>query len=159
MPLEDFARRELFEPIGIRPGPWSKDGQGRSIGSTGLSLSSRDLLRFGELYLRQGRWHGRQIVPAAWVRESTTKQVAIPDGFAYGYLWWVSTGPLSTGPHKGFLAVGFGGQMIAVLPRLDLVVVMTGGGDYDRIELLRLLLAAVCRFPSSPGGQVACREP
>jgi CubicO group peptidase (beta-lactamase class C family) len=143
MPLEVFADRELFGPVGIRPGSWSKDGQGRSIGSTGLSLSSRGLLRLGELYLRKGRWHGRQVVPAAWVRESTRKQVAIPGGYAYGYLWWVNAGPLSTGSHEGFLAQGYAGQMVAVFPRLDLVIVMTGGGDYDRIEFLKLLLAAV----------------
>ena len=138
MSVEAFAKRELFGPIGIRPGSWSKDGQGRSIGSTGLSLSSRDLLKLGELYLRNGRWHRRQVVPAEWVRESTRKQVAVPGGFAYGYLWWINTGP-----HKGFLAQGYAGQMVADFPRLDLVVVMTGGGDYDRIELLRLLLRAV----------------
>ena len=76
--------------------------------------------------------------PAAWVRESTSKQIAIAGGYAYGYLWWINTGP-----HKGFLAQGYAGQVIAVFPRLDLVVVMTGGGDYDRIEVLGLLLHAV----------------
>lgn len=62
----------------------------------------------------------------------------IPGGYAYGHLWWINTGP-----HKGFLAQGFAGQMIAVFPRLDLVVLMTGGGDYDRTRLMRLLLRAV----------------
>jgi CubicO group peptidase (beta-lactamase class C family) len=137
-PADVLADRDLFGPLGIKPGSWASDGRGNSLGSTGLSLRSRDLLRFGELYLRHGRWHGRQVVPAAWVRESTSTQIAIPGGYAYGYLWWINTGR-----HKGFLAQGYAGQMVAVFPRLDLVLVMTAGGDYDRIELTQLLLAAV----------------
>jgi CubicO group peptidase (beta-lactamase class C family) len=137
VPVEVLADRDVFAPLGIDPGPWASDDRGYSLGSTGLSLDSRALLRLGELYLRGGKWRGRQIVPAEWIRESTTTRVEIPGGFAYGYLWWINTGP-----HKGFLAQGYAGQMIAVFPRLDLVVVMTGGGDYDRTELVRLLLRA-----------------
>jgi CubicO group peptidase (beta-lactamase class C family) len=103
-----------------------------------LLLRSRDLLKLGQLYLQHGRWRGRQIVPASWVRESTTRHVSIPGGYAYGYLWWVNTGP-----HGGFAAQGFAGQVVAVYPRLDLVVVLTGGGSFDQTEALRLLLRAV----------------
>jgi CubicO group peptidase (beta-lactamase class C family) len=138
VPVEVLADRHLFAPLRIDPGPWPSDDQGNSLGSTGLSLDSRALLKIGELYLRAGNWRGRQLIPAAWVRESTTTQVKIRGGFAYGYLWWINTGP-----NKGFVAQGYGGQMIAVLPRLNLVVVMTGGGDYDRFGLVRLLLRAV----------------
>lgn len=138
LPLALFARQELFGPLSIRPGRWLSDGQGRSLGSTGLFLRSRDLLTFGELYLQHGRWRGQQVVPDAWVRESTSTQVAIPGGYAYGYLWWVNRGP-----HGGFLAQGYAGQMVAVYPRLDLVVAMTGGGDFDRLQVMQLLLRAV----------------
>jgi CubicO group peptidase (beta-lactamase class C family) len=134
----DLARRELFGPLGIDASRWSSDGQGRSTGSTGLWLRSRDLLTFGQLYLEEGRWRGRQLVPAAWIRRSTTTQVEIPGGYAYGYLWWVNTGP-----HGGFLAQGYAGQMIAVYPRLDLVVAVTGAGEFDQLGALRLLLRSV----------------
>ena len=109
-------------------------------GSTGLHLRPRDLLAFGRLFLQNGRAHGRQIVPAEWIHESTEKRVSIPGGFAYGYLWFVNTGA-----HKGFLAQGALGQLVAVYPRYDLVFVITGAGDFDHLEVLRLLLRAVTR--------------
>jgi CubicO group peptidase (beta-lactamase class C family) len=137
-PAEKLADRKLFAPLGIAHPKWQSDGQGNSLGSTGLLLRSRDLLRLGELYLRQGRWRGRQLVPAAWVGDSTSEQIAIPGGYAYGYLWWINTGP-----RGGFLAQGYAGQMIAVFPRLDLVAVLTGGGQYDRLELVGLVLRAL----------------
>ena len=134
----ELAARELFAPLGILRTRWGSDGQGRSLGSTGLFLRPRDLLRLGRLYLERGRWHGRQLVPASWVRRSTTRQASVPGGYAYGYLWWVNTGP-----SRGFLAQGYGGQVLAVFPRLDLVVVVTGSGSGDRTEVLRRLVAAV----------------
>jgi CubicO group peptidase (beta-lactamase class C family) len=126
--------------LGIHAGRWSSDGQGRSLGSTGIFLRSRDLLRLGRLYLQHGRWSGRQIVPASWVRESTTMRAEIRGGYAYGYFWWVNTGP-----HGGFAAQGYAGQLVAVYPRLDLVIVMTGAGSFDQVGALRLLLRAVVR--------------
>jgi CubicO group peptidase (beta-lactamase class C family) len=135
-----LAQTELFTPLGIHAGRWSSDGQGRSLGSTGLFLRSRDLLKLGRLYLQHGRWSGRQIVPASWVRESTTMRAEIRGGYAYGYFWWVNTGP-----HGGFAAQGYAGQLVAVYPRLDLVIVMTGAGSFDQVGALRLLLRAVVR--------------
>jgi CubicO group peptidase (beta-lactamase class C family) len=136
--VESFARRKLLGPLGIRPGPWTSDGQGHSLGSTGLHLRPRDLLALGRLYLQNGKWQGRQIVPASWIRISTATQVSIPGGYAYGYLWWVNTGP-----HKGFLAQGAWGQIVAVYPRSDVVIAITGAGDFDRVDVLRVLLHAV----------------
>jgi CubicO group peptidase (beta-lactamase class C family) len=137
VPAAVFARRELFRPLGVEPGRWNTDGQGRSLGSGGLFLRPRDMLRLGQLYLQDGRWHGRRIVPRAWVRASTRRQIAIPGGYAYGYLWWINTGP-----HGGFLAQGRDGQVIEVFPRLSLVMVMTGVGEDPR-PLTRALLGAI----------------
>jgi CubicO group peptidase (beta-lactamase class C family) len=133
-PAADYAERALFRPLGIRPGRWNGDGQGHSLGSGGLFLRPFDMLRFGQLYLQHGRWRGRQVIPSAWVRESTRTQIAIPGGYAYGYLWWVNTGP-----HGGFLAQGHAGQTIEVFPRLSLVIVLTGVGEDPR-PLTRMLL-------------------
>jgi CubicO group peptidase (beta-lactamase class C family) len=138
LPASTLARRELFTPLGIRVDRWASDQNGLTLGSTGLFLRPRDLLKLGQLYLRHGNWHGRQLVPASWVRESTRRQIAIPDGYAYGYLWWVNTGP-----HGGFVALGFGGQSIAVFPRLDLVIVTTGGGTLDPRKVWTPLLRSV----------------
>jgi CubicO group peptidase (beta-lactamase class C family) len=64
-----YADRVLFGPLGIHPSRWNGDGQGHSLGSGGLFLRPRDMLRLGELYLDGGRRHGRPIVPRAWVRQ------------------------------------------------------------------------------------------
>jgi CubicO group peptidase (beta-lactamase class C family) len=133
-----LARRELFAPLGIRLHRWASDQNGLTLGSTGLFLRPRDLLKLGRLYLQHGNWHGRQVVPSSWVRESTKRQIAIPGGYAYGYLWWVNTGP-----HGGFVAQGFGGQSVAVFPRIDLVIVTTGDGRLDPRVVWRSLLRSV----------------
>lgn len=139
-PAETFARRELFAPLGIEPGRWTSDEQGHSDGSAGLFLRPHDLLELGQLFLHGGRSSGRQVVPAAWVRDSTKTQVAIPGGYAYGYFWWVNTGT-----DGGFEALGYAGQIVAVFPRLDLVIVTTSTDDFDRSAVLRRLLRAVSR--------------
>ena len=87
-------------------------------------MSARDLARFGHLYLNKGRWNGRQVVPEAWIAEST-RPLSRDLGFfsprgAYGYLWWVSKPVRDT---EMFFASGSGGQRIAVLPEADLVIV------------------------------------
>lgn len=137
MPTERLARSALFGPLGIRSVRWVADPQGVTLGSTGLILRSRDLLTLGELYLRRGRRHGEQVVPSAWVKESTKAQVRIPGGYAYGFLWWVNTGP-----HGGFLAQGYAGQALAVFPGDDLVVAVSGAGGFDH----RLVLDEVLRW-------------
>ena len=136
--LQAYAQRELFGPIGIHPAHWSTDGQGHSLGSTGLFLRPRDLQKLGRLYLQDGRWGGRQLVPARWVRASTSTKVRVPNGYAYGYFWWVNPGP-----HGGFLALGYAGQTIAMFPKLDLVVTTTGGGSFDVLAVLRPIFAAL----------------
>ena len=140
-PLASYAQRKLFTPLGIKPAGWETDGRGHQIGSTGLLLRARDLVRLGQLYLQDGRWHGRQLVPASWVRASTAQQVSVPGGYAYGYLWW-----RNTGLHGGYLAIGYGGQMIAVFPRRGLVVVTTGNDEgIDGTAIVRSVLRAAGR--------------
>jgi CubicO group peptidase (beta-lactamase class C family) len=87
-------------------------------------MAPRDLVKLGQLYLDSGRWKGRQIVPASWVKESTSRQVSTAGvGFtfsdSYGYQWWVT----QEKGHHGYAAVGLGGQLVEVVPDLRLVVV------------------------------------
>jgi len=124
--LEEYARRDLFGPLGITDLSWEADPHGVTTGGTGLGLRPRDMARLGYLYLHNGQWNGEQIVPTQWVQASTklhmeTKglmDAAEDDG--YGYYWWIDS-------WGGYSAHGLGGQYIFVLPKLDMVVVFTSG--------------------------------
>ncbi|WP_342628405.1 serine hydrolase [Nguyenibacter vanlangensis] len=85
-------------------------------------MSARDLARFGQLFLNDGRWDGKQVIPASWVRESTTAYSSTNrEGMGYGYLWW-TLNPQVFGPGAA-QASGYGGQHVAVIPSKRLVVV------------------------------------
>ena len=85
----DFARQNLFEPLGIHEVIWEADPQGYTHGWGDLHLKPRDAAKIGYLWLNNGVWEGKQIVSAAWVEDSVK---AHSDGGAddYGYGWWVS---------------------------------------------------------------------
>ena len=124
--LEEYAQHNLFSPLGITDFSWQSDPQGITTGNSGLILRPRDMAKLGYLYLHDGQWQGKQIVPAEWVQASTTKHMetkglmnaAEDDG--YGYFWWIDS-------FGGYSAHGYGGQYIFILPDLDMVVVFTGG--------------------------------
>jgi CubicO group peptidase (beta-lactamase class C family) len=120
MTTEEFARQNLFEPLGIQDVRWEKDAHGYTTGGTGLALLPEDMVKIGQLYLQQGKWNGRQILPSTWVKESTKSHIPISPGINYGYQWWVR-------PNGTFNALGWGGQEIIVVPAQDLVVVVTAG--------------------------------
>jgi CubicO group peptidase (beta-lactamase class C family) len=128
-PLRRYAQRNLFSPLGIPEGKWSwgVDDHGYNLGGYGMSLRPRDIARFGYLYSNQGYWDGKQVVSTDWVGQSTSKQIQASPTLDYGYLWWLH-------PFKDpviFEARGSGGHMLAVIPSLDLVVVVTGVGGGD----------------------------
>jgi CubicO group peptidase (beta-lactamase class C family) len=134
-----YARQVLFRPLEIRQERWPTDGQGHSLGNTGLELRPRDLLELGELVLHGGRRHRRQIVPAAFVRAATRRQTRIAPGLDYGYGWWILT---RRGP-RTVAALGYGGQAICVLPDQRLVIVVTGSGDDRERVVYGLVLPAL----------------
>lgn len=122
----DFAKRNLFEPLGIQSAYWHQDPQGYYIGGFGLGLSARDLAKIGFLYLNNGYWNGQSIVSEYWVKESTDQQIKafsspIYGSFGYGYQWWVK----KVDGCSSFRAWGRRGQFIVVVPELDLVIAVT----------------------------------
>lgn len=148
--LLDHARRQLFDPLGIGTVTWQESPEGVRFGGNNLSLAPQDLARFGLLYLQEGRWGERQVVPADWVRESTRHHVDTPPDWEqrygdYGYLWWLPK------DHGGaYVAVGYGGQFVYVAPRAGVVVVLTStlegkGTAWDRrvLGIFRDRFAAV----------------
>ena len=91
-------------------------------------MSTRDVARFGYLFLRQGRWRGTQVIPSDWVRETTTSYSDVGNGVGYGYLWWVNFWPgVSV---SNYSARGALGKNIVVFPDRDLVVVYVNHTDY-----------------------------
>jgi CubicO group peptidase (beta-lactamase class C family) len=117
-PAAALAAKRLFAPLGIRQYKWPSAPEGITAGGFGLQLQPRDLAKLAFLYLHHGRWDGRQIVPAAWVEQSTTDQVADPQ-HEYGYLWW-----LDRADGYAYMA-GLYGQTAVVDPGKDLVAVIT----------------------------------
>lgn len=117
-------------------------------------MTARDMARFGLLFLREGLWGSRQIVPRGWVRESTTSYSDARDSGGYGYLWWVTLNgahlPSLKLPDGSYSARGAGGHYILVIPAFDLVVVHRVNTDIPGRtvgpaqfgELMRLILEA-----------------
>ncbi len=132
--MADFLQPRLFDPLGIESESWIVTVDAANRGGGGLYLTPRDMAKIGFLYLNQGRWDGRQIVAREWVERSTSPQssgygflsgVDIGTG-AYGYQWWIA----DAAGWPAFTAMGYGGQLIYVVPGLDLVVV-TAYADAD----------------------------
>ncbi|WP_431902694.1 serine hydrolase domain-containing protein [Nonomuraea sp. bgisy101] len=120
-PLPDFARKRLFEPLGIGSFEWLAGDDGVHSAASGLRLTPRDLARIGRAVLDGGAG----VVPSSWLDRALRPHVEIDEGAAYGYQWWLGTGrpPFAAGN-------GNGGQRLVVYPDLGLVVVITAG-RYD----------------------------
>ena len=159
-PLRAFAERSLFDPLGISVASWARDADGYYAGSGATMFTARDMARFGQLYLDGGQSGGRQLVPADWVRDSfksyssTTYNGDILNAITqleYGYLWWSGT----SGTHRFNFAWGHGGQLICVIPDLNMVIVTTAtglGGEFGQdawrqerevLELVGRLIASL----------------
>jgi CubicO group peptidase (beta-lactamase class C family) len=171
-----YARTHLFNPLGIPTTPaaqpladqahlaeyeragfaWPVDPQGFHTAASDLKLRPQDMVRFGRLFLQAGQWNGRQVVPGSWVRQATTAQAGTAftaftpyDDFrptGYGYLWWVTTADHTA----AFFALGYGGQLIEVVPQRHLVIVIstyvdpkTGNEMVNGNDLQRLANAIV----------------
>lgn len=125
----EFIHENLLAPLGIVAEHWGRDPQGYFSGGYNFYVTPRELARFGLLYLHDGRWQGRQLVPASWVRESMTNQVDAGAPYGYGYDFWLR----DVAGHHVAMAWGFGGQMIYIVEDLDLVVVLTTNTrDFDQ---------------------------
>lgn len=126
--VDEFAENHLFSPLGITQYEWAVDPNGfHSTGGIygGLSLKSRDLAKFGCLYLYAGQWQGRQVVPGKWVEESIAHQVTAPGGREFGYLWWRGSFVVREKKLDHYFAAGYGGQSCHIVPDLDLIIVFT----------------------------------
>jgi CubicO group peptidase (beta-lactamase class C family) len=132
-----LARDRLFAPLGITDVAWPADPDGVSRGFADLRLEPRDLAKLGYLWLHNGHWEDKQVVPAAYLKDALAPHANVQAGIQYGYGMWLYPGHT---PYD-FEANGRGGQRITVLPDLNAVVVVTGGG-MDANEVTPLISAA-----------------
>jgi CubicO group peptidase (beta-lactamase class C family) len=132
----EYLGPRLWEPLGIENPQWGTSPQGNTLGGYGLSVRTEDVAKFGQLYLRRGRWGERSLLGEAWIDEATRKQVDNSPGRAnpaesdwaqgYGFQFWRCR-------HGAYRGDGKDGQFCVVLPEQDAVVVMTADtGDMQK---------------------------
>jgi CubicO group peptidase (beta-lactamase class C family) len=116
------ARQRLGDPLGIEIPAWTRDPQGYYLGGNEMALSPLALVRFGEMYRRDGRAGDTQVLSTAWVETSLVPRTRSPfSGLSYGYGWFLGRAR----GHDFALARGYGGQLICVVPDLALTVAIT----------------------------------
>jgi len=132
--LHDFARANLFDPLGMGPTEWATGPDGEPFAASGARMSVRDLSRIGMMMLRGGEILGRRIVPSEWILRCTTPTVSADELRRYGYQWFLLD--VAFGKPKGWavgrlermwMAQGEGGQRLFVIPALQLVIALTSG--------------------------------
>jgi CubicO group peptidase (beta-lactamase class C family) len=150
----EFAKANLFGPLGITDIVWPEGPQGNSMGWGTIRMKPHDMAKIGYLYLNMGLWEGKRILSAEFVDKATHK----PDELMtaeYGYLWWLQ-------PHGGYAARGRGGQFIFVDPDRNLVVVFTGGGGRvpEKVmrDYVRPAILSDGKSPANPEGVLQLQD-
>ena len=126
MTVAEFAKQNLFTPLGIYQYRWDSYRDGHTNTDGGLSLRPRDMAKIGQLMLNKGQWNGVQIISSDWVVESTRAHTTIMPGLRYGYQWWRESQAILLESVEPYFAAGYGGQLILVYPDQNMIVVVTG---------------------------------
>lgn len=131
MNLGNYAFKKIFQPIGVKNFEWIAYKNGSTFGGHGLKLSSRDMAKFGYLYLNKGLfWNNSQIIPENWVLNSTVSKSKFKSNPSYGYGFWVYK-------DSSFKAEGLNGQRIFVDPTNNMVVVFTSKeSSYENLDFI-----------------------
>jgi CubicO group peptidase (beta-lactamase class C family) len=124
-PVPDFAREALFAPLGIEKVEWLSSPLGLTQTGGGTRFRARDLAKLGLLVLDEGRWQGKQVVPAAWIAASTAAHVQASETNTYGYLWWRRDFVAGERTFPAVYMSGNGGNKVVVVPSAKLVAVIT----------------------------------
>ncbi|HEX6927051.1 MAG TPA: serine hydrolase [Longimicrobiaceae bacterium] len=160
MSTYEYAREKLAEPLGIELLPWTTDPQGIYFGGNEMRMTPRQLLRFGELFLRGGEYGGQRIISQEWIRESWIPRTQSRfNSHRYGYGWWIK----EARGHSVYFAWGYGGQYLFLVPDLELIVVMTSAADVSRdgghLRVLHSILDDDLIPAAERGARVAVHRP
>ncbi len=132
-PYRNFLADRLFGPLGMTSASVTLDEAGTWVAASYAYATARDYARFGLLYLRDGRWGDRRLLPEGWVDHGRRPRSVDPDdGDYYGSHWWTRENPLGT-----FWAAGHEGQYVDICPDLDLILVRMGRTEADHTEDLK----------------------
>ncbi len=160
-----FPRQALFDPIGMASAILEPDPSGTFVGSSFMYATARDWARFGLLYLRDGVWEGRRILPPGWADQARTPSPLSSKG-RYGAHFWLNAGdpPGSSNriwpslPADAFFASGFQGQTVLIIPSRDLVLVRLGlTEDRAAFDMESFAAGVLQALPTPPG--VEATEP
>ena len=126
-PLDEFAEKYLFKPLGIENYRWTKDSTGFCHAGGGLYLKPPDMLKIGVMILNNGTYQGNRIVSRDWLERSSTPRFTTEfSNKGYGYFWWVKDMPIKNGrTTKVISAEGAGGQSLFIIPEYNLVISFT----------------------------------
>ncbi len=149
----DFPRRALFQPLGMSSAIIEQDASGTFVGASFMYATARDWAKFGQLYLQDGLWEGRRLLPEGWVKFTATPAPRSPDG-EYGAHFWRklpkefrSAEHAKYVPSDAFHAVGHEGQFVSIIPSRRLVVVRLGvtrhPSAWQQDRFLNLVIGAV----------------
>ena len=142
MTIINFAKKYLFEPLGIKNYRWTVDSKGQATTAGSFFIRPADIMKIGQLVLNKGMWNGRCLISEKWISRSTTANILIPDySFVkisqstvatprpayYGYYWYNEEIVTGGKTYKAIIASGNGGQYIILIRELDLVAVFTQG--------------------------------
>ena len=130
--IADFAAANLFAPLGIEKTEWQYSPLGIAQTGGGLGLRSRDYLKLGQLYANGGKWNGREVISADWVKRSIAPHAQVDDDTKYGYFWWLKSFATPAAKFPAYLMLGSGGNKVGVFPEQDMVVVITTTNYHER---------------------------
>lgn len=133
-----FPHRSLFHKTGITGAVFESDESGTLVGSSYLYMTARDYARFALLYLQDGMFDGKQILPEGWVDYSISPASGSDD--EYGSFFWLNRGgKIGSAPADMYMCQGHDGQRIFIIPSLDLITVVLGYSPDDSMDFERLL--------------------
>jgi len=126
--MASFAESQLFAPLQITTAEWGRTPTGLPNGGSGLFMEPRDMAKFGQVFIDNGKWNGQQIVSQNWVEASVQRHVSLSWNrtTGYGYQWWLDDFTFNGQRIDSWSTRGYGGQYIFCIPALNLVVTFTG---------------------------------